>query len=277
MVNLKELYLSLKKELSLVTEDADFEAREILKYLFGVSYSDIVSGKEILNFKAELLEKIVSKRKERYPLQYIFGEWDFYGRNFLVGEGVLIPRADTEVLVEEVLKFLKPIKSPKVIDLCSGSGCIGITVKLEREDSKVWAVENSEKAFNFLTKNCQRLNADVNCIFADALKEDTVSGAYDLIVSNPPYLTKEDMSSLQAEVKFEPFEALYGQDDGLFFYREITKIYAEKLKPKGMIAYEIGEGQEGSVIQILKENSFEFVCQIKDYNGIIRCVTGIKP
>ena len=278
MVSLKKILKEAENALKEVSEDFSFEAREIVKSVFLVSNSDIIVGKEVEVSRSQntLLESIVSKRKERYPLQYILGSWDFYGREFLVGEGVLIPRADTEIIVEKSLGFLEEIDNPKVLDLCSGSGCIAITLKLEKYDATVTAVEKSEKAFCYLTKNCEKHKADVNCIFGDAFDCDTGENL-DLIVSNPPYLTKEDMENLQEEVKFEPSMALYGEDDGLYFYRELTRIYRERLKKGGMLIYEIGDGQHNSVAEILLKNGFKDISQAKDYNGIIRCVAGIKP
>ncbi len=278
MVSLKEITDDVKNALKEVTEDFSFEAREIVKSVFLVSNSDIIAGKEVEVSRAlEIrLESIISKRKERYPLQYILGSWDFYGREFFVGEGVLIPRADTEIVVEKSLEFLGNKTNPKVLDLCSGSGCIAVTLKLEKCDATVTAVEKSEKAFSYLTKNCDKLKACVNCILGDAFECNT-DDDFDLIVSNPPYLTKEDMENLQQEVKSEPHMALYGEEDGLFFYRELTRIYSDKLKKGGMLIYEIGDGQHSLVEEILLQNGFKDISQTKDYNGIIRCVAGIKP
>lgn len=278
MVSLKKITDDVKNALKEVTEDFSFEAREIVKSVFSVSNSDIIAGKEVEVSRAlEIrLESIISKRKERYPLQYILGSWDFYGREFFVGEGVLIPRADTEIVVEKSLEFLGNKTNPKVLDLCSGSGCIAVTLKLEKCDATVTAVEKSEKAFSYLTKNCDKLKACVNCILGDAFECNT-DDDFDLIVSNPPYLTKEDMENLQQEVKSEPHMALYGEEDGLFFYRELTRIYSDKLKKGGMLIYEIGDGQHSLVEEILLQNGFKDISQTKDYNGIIRCVAGIKP
>ena len=278
MVSLKKITDDVKNALKEVTEDFSFEAREIVKSVFSVSNSDIIAGKEVEVSRAlEMrLESIISKRKERYPLQYILGSWDFYGREFFVGEGVLIPRADTEIIVEKSLEFLRNTTNPKVLDLCSGSGCIAVTLKLEKCDAIVTAVEKSEKAFSYLTKNCDKLKACVHCILGDAFECNT-DDDFDLIVSNPPYLTKEDMENLQQEVKSEPRMALYGEEDGLFFYRELTRIYRDKLKKGGMLIYEIGDGQHSLVEEILLQNGFKDISQTKDYNGIIRCVAGIKP
>lgn len=283
MVNQKEtdlqkVYNEIKNTLSDYVETPDFEAQQIVRQVFAASYSEILIGakREVSTEHLKRLRDIVSRRCEHYPLQYLLGEWDFFGRPFLVGEGVLIPRADTEVLVEEALRFLEPLSAPSVLDLCSGSGCIGLTIALERPDARVTAVEKSPAAFSYLTKNNELLCARAECVLGDALVAETAEGPFDLIVSNPPYLTKQDMAELQEEVRFEPAEALYGDNDGLYFYRELTKIYVPKLRFGGMLAYEIGEGQQDAVSEMLAEVSLKSICQTRDYNGIIRCITGKK-
>ncbi len=283
MVNQKEtdlqkVYNEIKNTLSDYVETPDFEAQQIVRQVFDVSYSEILTGVKRMACPEQIkrIRDIVTRRCEHYPLQYLLGEWDFFGRPFLVGEGVLIPRADTEVLVEEALRFLEPLSAPKVLDLCSGSGCIGLTIALERPDAQVTAVEKSPAAFSYLTKNNELLCARAECVLGDALVVETAERPFDLIVSNPPYLTGQDMAELQAEVRFEPEEALYGEEDGLFFYRELTKLYVPNLCSKGMLAYEIGEGQQDAVSEMMAAASLKSICQIRDYNGIIRCVTGKK-
>ena len=283
MVNQKEtdlqkVYNEIKNTLSDYVETPDFEAQQIVRQVFDVSYSEILTGVKCMACPEQIkrIRDIVTRRCEHYPLQYLLGEWDFFGRPFLVGEGVLIPRADTEVLVEEALRFLELLSAPKVLDLCSGSGCIGLTIALERPDAQVTAVEKSPAAFSYLTKNNELLCARAECVLGDALVVETAERPFDLIVSNPPYLTGQDMAELQAEVRFEPEEALYGEEDGLFFYRELTKLYVPNLCSKGMLAYEIGEGQQDAVSEMMAAASLKSICQIRDYNGIIRCVTGKK-
>ncbi|MEG2597694.1 MAG: peptide chain release factor N(5)-glutamine methyltransferase, partial [Oscillospiraceae bacterium] len=227
--------------------------------------------------KTAKIRWMAEKRCRHYPLQYLLGEWDFYGRSFSVGEGVLIPRGDTEILVETVIRFLRSKKDPHVLDLCSGSGCIGLTIALERADAHVTAVEKSQEAFSYFQKNKDRYQVAVNGILGDALQTQTVSGSYDLIVSNPPYLTEKDMNELQPEVQHEPSEALFGERDGLFFYKELTKMYADRLCADGMLAFEIGEGQQFAVASEMKKAGLHSICQIRDYHGIIRCVTGRRP
>ena len=234
-------------------------------------------GNEVMPPEKEArFQEWVAARCKRIPLQHLTGEQEFMGLTFKVNEHVLIPRQDTEVLVEEALRFLEPLSAPKVLDLCSGSGCIGLTIALERKDAQVTAVEKSPAAFSYLKKNNEQLGANVKCALGDALSPDMAEGPFDLIVSNPPYLTGRDMEELQTEVRFEPAEALYGEDDGLYFYRELTKVYAPKLRPGGMLAYEIGEGQQDAVSDMLAAASLKSICQTRDYNGIIRCITGKK-
>ncbi|MDE7195121.1 MAG: peptide chain release factor N(5)-glutamine methyltransferase, partial [Oscillospiraceae bacterium] len=178
------------------------------------------------------------------PLQYILGEWEFYGYPFKVGEGVLIPRQDTELAVEIVEGYLKRNGGTLVADLCAGSGCIGIALA-RRCGCRARCYELSETAFGYLVRNID-LNGvgdRVEAVRADVLTVEP-DGRFDVIVTNPPYLTGEDMKRLQKEVSFEPKSALYGGSDGLDFYRGILPRWAGCLKKGGLFASEIGMGQE---------------------------------
>lgn len=191
-----------------------------------------------------------------------------------MGEGVLIPRPDTEILAETVLSFLRGREGPlRVLELCGGSGCLAATIALEQPQARVWSVEKSPEAFSYLTRNCERLRADVCCVAGDALDPGVVEGDFDCILSNPPYLSARDMAELSPEVQREPFMALYGEEDGLFFYRELTRLWKKRLKPGGMLAYEIGMGQQDDVADILTRHELTDVCQVRDYGGIIRVLT----
>lgn len=196
---------------------------------------------------------------------------------FYVGEGVLIPRQDTETLVETVLKIKLP-ENPKILDLCSGSGCIAVSLALNIKNADVTAVEISDKAAEYIKKNAELNNTDLNIVKDDVLSEKTAAifSGIDAIVCNPPYLTAEDMKSLQKEVTFEPETALFGGKDGLDFYRSITKIWKDCLKSGGILAYEIGMGQEDAVMKILEENNFINIEMTEDLSGIIRVVRGEK-
>ena len=273
---LGDLYHQLKEQLSPVSDAPEYEAREILLQKLGAAPADILMNRSIeLDDACQAeLDTLVKRRLDHEPLQYLLGEWSFYGRSFLVGEGVLIPRPDTEILAETVLSFLQDREGPlRVLELCGGSGCLAATIALEQPRARVWSVEKSPEAFSYLTRNCERLRADVCCVAGDALDLGVVEGDFDCILSNPPYLSARDMAELSPEVQREPFMALYGEEDGLFFYRELTRLWEKRLKPGGMLAYEIGMGQQDDVADILTRHELTDVCQVRDYGGIIRVLT----
>ena len=255
-------------------ESPQFEAKELVRHFLNISevevYSD--SHKSLEQKDIEQFEDALRKRASGYPLQYIIGEWEFYGYRFKVGEGVLIPRADTETLIEAV-KSLE-LKSPVITDLCSGSGCIAITLEKEISGSEVYAIEYSDKAFSYLKKNIEINNSKVHSVSGDIFDEKVIleMPLSDIIVSNPPYLTEKDMNNLQKEVHFEPEMALRGGSDGLDFYKKIVSLWKKKLKNNGYIVFEIGINQEEAVSGIFKENGFSDIKYIKDLSGIIRVV-----
>lgn len=267
-----DAYRLLYRELEPFTESPSFEAFEMLSFCTGLTRTQILAGAfGLTEEQTAAVDRVLRRRLQREPLQYILGEWTFFGRPFAVGEGVLIPRADTETLVEAAISAAKPMQNPKIADLCAGSGCIAVTLSLELE-TEVDAYEKSDAAFAYLTENIKKNGAKVNAIRYDVLQEPDKK--YDLIVSNPPYLTKEDMAHLQKEVSFEPEMALFGGDDGLDFYRAITKVWKNTLLPGGMLFYEVGAGQADDVAAILAENGFTDICTYKDLCGIIRVVGG---
>ena len=273
---LGDLYHQLKEQLSPVSDAPEYEAREILLQKLGAAPADILMNRSVeLDDACQAeLDTLVKRRLDHEPLQYLLGEWSFYGRSFLVGEGVLIPRPDTEILAETVLSFLQDREGPlRVLELCGGSGCLAATIALEQPRARVWSLEKSPEAFSYLTRNCERLRADVCCVAGDALDPGVVEGDFDCILSNPPYLSARDMAELSPEVQREPFMALYGEEDGLFFYRELTRLWKKRLKPGGMLAYEIGMGQQDDVADILTRHELTDVCQVRDYGGIIRVLT----
>ena len=255
-------------------ESSQFEAKELIRYFLSISEAEIYSDvqKDFEPKDIEQLESTLKKRADGYPLQYIIGEWEFYGYRFKVGDGVLIPRADTETLIEAV-KSLE-LKSPVITDLCSGSGCIAVTLEKEISGSEVYAIEYSDKAFSYLKKNIEINNSKVHAVLGDIFDEKVIleMPLSDIIVSNPPYLTEKDMNNLQKEVSFEPEMALRGGSDGLDFYKKIVSLWKKKLKNNGYIVFEIGINQEEAVSKIFKENGFSDVKYYKDLSGIIRVV-----
>lgn len=255
-------------------ESSQFEAKELIRYFLNISEAEIYSDvqKKFEQRDIEQLEYALEKRAGGYPLQYIIGEWEFYGYRFKVGEGLLIPRADTETLIEAVNSLR--LKSPVITDLCSGSGCIAVTLEKEISGSEVYAIEYSDKAFSYLKKNIEINNSKVHAVLGDIFDEKVIleMPLSDIIVSNPPYLTEKDMENLQKEVQFEPEMALRGGSDGLEFYKKIVPLWKKKLKNNGYIVFEIGINQEKAVSGIFKENGFSDIKYIKDLSGIIRVV-----
>lgn len=279
LVTLAELYKNLKATFrSAGIEDYRFEVNCIIEDIFHHNVATLYSvGKQPV--PDEILEKIrvlTEKRLDGVPLQYLLGEWEFYGYPFYVGEGVLIPRPDTETLVEAVLN--RSEQGNTVLDLCSGSGCIAVALKKEKPSLTVYAVEKSPFALEYLRKNTVRNEADITVVEGDVLDEETLANlpTADIIVSNPPYLTEQDMKELQKEVTFEPEMALLGGTDGLHFYREITAKWRSQLNDGGILAFEIGMGQENDVSEILVHNGFADIEILPDLAGIFRVVLGRK-
>ncbi len=228
----------------------------------------------------EKILSLVKKRASGYPLQYLLGQWEFYGYPFRVNENVLIPRADTELLIENVIDICRKnnLSSPKIADLCSGSGCIAVTLKKQIPSAEIYAVEISEKAVEVIHENAFLNGAEINIFHADVLESETVKKLpeLDIIVCNPPYLTQEEMDGLQKEVTFEPPSALFGGTDGLDFYREITALWKNSLLKNGWLLYESGDGQHEDIKNILGKNNFYNITFSRDLNHIIRNVTAQK-
>lgn len=279
-MTLQSIYTKIKDALnSSGIEDSGFEAKLILKRYLNISDSEFLTlyNREIEKEKELLIEKAVQKRKERYPLQYILGEWDFYKYTFKVGEGVLIPRSDTEILVEKAVEYLKNTKNPQVLDLCAGSGCIGISIAKDYPHSTVTLVEKFDKAFRYLEQNIKLNDAkNAKALNGDVLKGDASDGIYDLIVSNPPYIPPNEMDIISPETNFEPETALLGGEDGMLFYKAIIENYKKSLKKGGMLGFEVGINEDEAVANLLKEALFENITVTKDFNGINRVVTAIK-
>ena len=279
-MNIFEAYNKTKKELEAAgIEDYVFEAKQIIKHITGFSNSEILMNytNRLTEFQSNNLTAIIKQRAIRYPLQYIFGEWTFYGREFFVGPGVLVPRADTETLVEVCLKYLKNSESPAVLDLCAGSGCIGITLALEKADAAVTLVEKFPEAARYAERNIKRHGTDnVTLICGDVLNGAANDKEYELIVSNPPYVPKNEMETVSPEVHYEPETALFGGEDGLDFYRAVITEYKKALKAGGMLAFEVGAGEAAAVEALLRNAGLKEINTEKDLGGICRAVYGIK-
>ena len=242
-------------------EDAELEAKWILE--------DAASP--------EQAREIAARRAGHEPLQYLLGSWEFYGLTLSVGEGVLIPRADTETLVEAVLARVPDAPGRMIADLCTGSGCIALALAAHRKQTRFTGLDISEKALEYAQKNLA-FHGFRNAEFrrADVLDPAAAAQFQDLaaIVCNPPYLTGAEMQQLQKEVRYEPALALDGGTDGLHFYREITRIWQTALLPGGILAFETGYTQAADTADILRKNGFTGIEIIRDYNGVERVVLG---
>lgn len=216
-------------------------------------------------------ENVLSKRAEHIPLQYITGEQDFMGLPFHVNEAVLIPRQDTETLVEQALKIIRP--GMKVLDMCTGSGCILISILKNVVDVEGYGYDISKQAINVAKENA-KLNG-VTATFEKSDLFDMVTDTFDVIVSNPPYIPTDVIAGLMPEVAvYEPFGALDGKEDGLHFYRRIVTECKDYLKPEGMLLFEIGHDQGETVPELMKEAGFKDIRVIKDLAGNDRVVIG---
>ena len=228
--------------------------------------------------KDKIREMLVLRAKKRKPLQYILGEWEFYGLPFKVTEGVLIPRADTEILVEQCIQLMREVEEPNILDIGSGTGAISIAIANELKSSSVTGIDINEKAIELANKN-KTLNKikNINFVKSNLFENLDKDFKYDLIVSNPPYISKNEYETLMPEVKnYEPQNALTDLGDGLYFYREISKLAGEYLKDTGYLAYEIGYNQAKDVTKILQNNNFDVLSVIKDYGGNDRVVIAKK-
>lgn len=223
---------------------------------------------QILSLPENMREQAVNRRLAGEPLQYILGEWEFYSLPFKVGPGVLIPRPETELLVDLALEFLKP--GENAIDMCSGSGAIAVALS-KNAGLRVDALEKYPAALDYLRQNVASNNADVNIIEGDIFSF-VPDKKYSLILSNPPYIKTGDMASLQKEVQFEPCEALDGGDDGLVFYRRIAQ-FTEFLSEHGGIAVECGFNEADDIAEIFSAHGLE-INILRDLSGVQRVVFG---
>lgn len=258
-------------------ENGLYEARLFLANVLkkSVEWIMIHIEDEIEKTEKEVFDGLIDRRIKGEPFQYIVGNCCFFGYDFLVNESVLVPRADTEVWVEKVIKLAKEIKANSILDLCTGSGCIAITLKKELKDVLLYGVDISEKALAVAKENAKINNADVKFILSD-LFNDLPMNKFDIIVSNPPYIPSKEIQTLAKDVQREPIIALDGGEDGLEFYRKIIKKAKEFLEENGYLALEFGYDQAEKVEKILLENEFEVLDIIKDYSGNTRAIISKK-
>lgn len=267
---ISELLNKIRKELA---DNADFEARQIIMSALKISQTDLIinANKAVNDNDLTNIFELVSRRKNGEPLQYILGSTEFMSLNFIVTPDTLIPRADTETLVETVLNIIGS-NHVSLLDIGTGSGCIGISIAHYKK-AEVTLLDKSEKTLEIAKKNAKKHNINARFLNMDIL-ENYPKEKFDIIVSNPPYIETDVIDTLQTEVKdHEPLSALDGGNDGLIFYRRIIKIAPNMLNNGGVLAFEIGYNQ-GKAVYDLMQNDFTGVEIIKDLCGNNRVVTG---
>ncbi len=279
-----ELYLRARSALKQAdVEGYTLEARLLASRAVGKTKEAFLRDLTLYTSKEceDRLEALLQRRLAGEPLAYITGEWEFYGLPMHVTQDVLIPRMDTEVLVDTALKALKGRKmDARILDLCCGSGCIGVALAHELPAAHVLMVDISERALEVSRENIRlnRVNRTAT-LRADALEKPPMSiGQFDLIVSNPPYVASFDILTLDSSVRdYEPLGALDGGEDGLTFYRAIIHNWFLALRPGGLLMFEVGEDQAASVRALMREGQLQDVFSVQDTAGIERVVVGRRP
>lgn len=279
-MTIRQFQRTLEQDLAaLGAESPRFDAAQLLRWLSGQDQAWLIAHTGDAcpeDWQARSVDAL-HRLENGEPLQYLLGEWEFYGLPLAVGPGVLIPRADTETIVETCLLALAPVPDPAIWDLCSGSGAIALALASRRPDARILAAELSEEALPYLRQNIAALAPDqVTAVQTDVLTQ-LPDGLCDLIVSNPPYITEADMQTLSPQVRREPELALYGGEDGLRFYRQLTHSCYDHLRPGGWLIFEIGYDQGESVPALLRQRGFDQVFCRNDLAGVPRCAGGRRP
>ncbi len=257
-------------------EETALEADMLLAQVLGCTVAQLRLRRqqELTDFQARRLERMICRRETREPLQYILGQWEFFGLSFAVGPGVLIPRQDTEVLVEAALEYLKQHPRAAVLDLCAGSGAIAVAVAKHAPAVKVTALEKNDPAYFYTIQNIGQNKAYT----VEAVRGDLFDGPgvhrYDLVLSNPPYIPAAEVETLMPEVRREPAAALDGGPDGLTFYRAICDLWVPAVNPGGAVMVEVGIGQAQSVADLFRDAGLQDVSIRADYGGVDRVVSG---
>lgn len=258
------------------TEDAQSAsllARNLVCHVTGKTNEEVIVQRDLFVNEdvCVAMDGAVQRLLSGEPLAYVLGEWEFYGLKLYVDKNVLIPRDDTCAVASLAINYALFLQeTPRVLDLCTGSGCIGLAVASRVADARVTLADISREALAVAKKNVNlhHLSGRVSCVQADALKiPHPFLGKFDMIISNPPYITTGEMAELDHSVKdFEPHLALHGGEDGLDFYRAIAKNYSLALKPGGYLCFEFGMGQGDGICRILEENGYTVLERTKDYN-----------
>lgn len=260
-------------------EEYEYETWMLLEWKLGVDRAEYFMDPdaEVPQEQWNDLDAALRKRERRIPLQYLMGSCEFMGYSFAVDERVLIPRQDTECLVELAVEQMRRSPEPcRVLDLCTGSGCIGVSVKLLCPQAQVVLSDVSEGALAVAGENARRLGAPVELVQGDLF--ENVQGTFDYILSNPPYIPSKVIDGLMPEVRdHEPRLALDGTEDGLHFYRRIVREATKRLRPGGRLLFEIGQEQGEALLSLLQEAGYEETAIRQDLAGLDRIAVGRWP
>ena len=276
-MNSREL---LKWAMAELGSDKRLEAELLLCHVLDTNRALLMAHDtdELAEEKAEAFRELILRRKADEPLQYLIGTASFMGLELLVTPAVLIPRFDTERLVEKALQLIETKEAPIMLDVCTGSGAIALALQHYKPKASVYAGDLSGEALNIAAQNNQRCGLQVQFRQGNLLEPFAdLTGRLDLLASNPPYITTQEMGELPGDVLQEPRLALWGGEDGLYFYRKITAAAVTMLKPGGWLIYEIGWMQGEAVQKLLDDAGFVKTEIIKDWQGLDRVVCGQKP
>jgi len=284
METYNDIYLRVRKKLKNAGVDAsELEARLIVAHCAGRSKEKLLAMGSIFATDPGIKTKIddsLERRLNGEPLAYVLGEWEFYGIPLMINENVMIPRIDTEVLAREVIGLLKrKVWQTRVLDLCTGSGCLGLAIAANVPNCRIVMIDSSEDAMAVCRQNMLKTNLSRHITAMDVdilIKPPAILGEFDVIVSNPPYIPTGDIDLLDVSVRdYEPRAALDGGEDGMAYFHAITINWRKLLKRGGHLAFECGEGQSAAVRYIMKQNGFGDIKTYKDTLGIERVVIGM--
>lgn len=277
-----DIYLDLRRRFQAEhIASSELEAREIISFATGKSRSEFLRDKLLYASEETMkrIEELVQRRLRGEPVAYLIGEWEFYGLPMDISRDVLVPRDDTEVLARRAIELASAAEAPaKVIDLCCGSGCIGVAIAAHVPQAKVTLCDISEEALRITRQNIRRnqVGGQAITMTADALAPPpAVLWQCDVLVCNPPYITTEEIDTLEDSVRlYEPRLALDGGADGLDFYRTVASMWKGNIKPGGSLLFEVGYTQAGQVEEILMQNGYQIGEALRDTAGHFRVVEG---
>ncbi len=280
-----DIYLDARRRLRAAGVEADqLEARELICFASGKTFSEFLQTRSLYASGEieERMEVLLRRREAGEPVAYLIGEWDFYGMTLYVEHGTLIPRADTEVLAERAIHHARAVQeSCRVLDLCTGTGCVGLAVAGQVPGCRVTLGDISEEALRLARKNVRRIQprGQVGVSRMDALRPPTEdTGSFDVIACNPPYIRRAELAELDSSVRdYEPSLALDGGEDGLDFYRSVVTQWRSALRPGGALCFEVGYDQAEAVAALLEQNGFINIAYFTDGQGIRRVVEGLIP